>query len=226
MADNVNATRSGSNATTARGAAKASQQRSALDPTVPILVQPYKRLVAEGYITELVCSFTPTGVSVKAKADERMVAVVGSGLNTTEYYPVGRLAAVAEKGALAPAPTRGRKKKSGPAVQLPEKSLCAQDFINPTREGLQARINSIAASAGGGPLVGRVRSAGKFTGTETVSYQTWWETASADSRAASLSQKRHYDALTAQQKALMQGLQCPFRGTAEFAVSAQAEDDE
>jgi len=224
MADRIDANRAGGNASGARAAVA---QRSALDPRVPVLVQPFKRLVEEGFITELTVTFTPMGTECKGKADSRLAAVEGSGLDTTTHYPVGRLAAAAEKGQLALPPKRGKKgAKSGPAENLPTKSLCKKDFENTTPEKLQARINEIAASAGGGPLVGRVRSANMFTGTQTTSYGDWWASANGAARAASLAQKRHFDTFSDEEKNALRRLQCPFRGTAEFAVSAEAADDE
>lgn len=224
MADNVNATRAGGNASGARG----SQSRNALDPRAPLLVQPFKRLIEEGYIKELTVSFTPLGTEVKGKASKTLVDVEGSGLNEVDYFPVGRLAAVAERGNLAPAP--GKKKKNAgavQAVQLPAKSLCKEDFAEgKSPQHLQQRANAVANAAGGGPLVGRVRSAGRFTATETISYQQWWQTASVADRALSLCQGRHLATLSDAEKGKLGGLQCPFRGTAEFAVAAEEEEEE
>jgi hypothetical protein len=152
------------------------------------------------------------------KASAKLVAVVGSGLNETENFPLGRLLQVAELGNLIPKP--GKKGASAPvAAPLPAKSLCKTDLTDAASPGLQARINSIAAACGGGPLVGRVRSAGKFVGTATTSYQDWWVAADGDKRALSLAVGKNYSSFTTEEKDRLLGLQCPFRGTLEFKVS-------
>jgi len=223
MADNVNATQAGGNSKT-----RGSLSRSALDPRAPLLTQPFKRLVEEGYITELTVSFTPLGTTVKGKADSRMVAVEGAGLNQTDYFPVGKLAKVAEKGNLVPPPGKKKKSAGAPqAVQLPTKSLCKEDFAaGVSQPRLQQRINAVANALGGGPLVGRVRSAGAFRGDDTVSYQDWWEAASPSDRAISVCQGRHLATLTDEDKGKLGGLRCPFRGTAEFTVAHKDEEEE
>jgi hypothetical protein len=185
-------------------------------------------LVEEGYITEMTVVFSPMGTSVKAKVSKAMVDVEGSGLNETDYFPVGRISQVADKGNLVPKP--GKKKTGGAAAvsaQLPSKSLCKEDFgegKNP--QTLQQRCNAVATAAGGGPLVGRVRSAGRFPGTESQSYQDWWTGAPPEDRAVSLCQGRHLATLTDADKAKLGGLRCPFRGIAEFTVADDEEEEE
>jgi len=182
-------------------------------------------LIEEGIITELSVTFTPTGTSVKGKASAVLVAVEGSGLNQTDYFPVGKLASVAEKGNLAPPPGKKKKGAAAPAeASRPSKSLCKEDFGGNPQQ-LQQRANAVAQSAGGASLVGRVRSAGHFSGTETVSYQTWWETASVEDRALSLCQGRHLASLTDADKGKLGGLRCPFRGTAEFTVAEEEAEE-
>jgi len=220
MADQVTAPRTGGNASSAT-----SRTRNALDPRAPLLCQPFKRLVEEGIITELSVSFTPTGYGVSGTASERLVGVTGSGLNTTDRYPVARLAQVAELGNLIPKP--GKKGKGVAQPQLPAKTLCKEDFKDGVSTArLQQRANAVASAVGGGPLVGRVRSAGRFTGTESQSYQDWWTGASPEDRALSLCQGRHLSSLTEPEKAKLVPLQCPFRGTLEFTVSAHDEEED
>jgi len=72
--------------------------------------------------------------------------------------------------------------------------------------------------------VGRVRSAGRFNGTETQSYQDWWAESDPRQRATSLCQGRHLTTLTVEDMRQLGTLQCPFRGTAEFTVSTEEED--
>jgi len=217
MADANQPTRNGGNASGAQGR----KTLNAFDPKAPAIVQPYQRLVNEGWISELVVKFTPMGVNVAGKASTRLAAVPDSGLNTTDPYPLAILARVAELGNCIPKP--GKAKKSGAVVQaLPAKSLVKSDLAaEKSAASIQARANSVAAATGGAPLVGRVRSAGKFVGTESTSYQAWWDAAPAADRALSLCQGRHLTTLTDEEMARLGGLQCPFRGTLEFTVAGE-----
>jgi len=203
--------------------------RSGLDPTTPLLVQPYKRLVNEGFIMELRISFKPTGTVVEACPGEKLVEVVGSGLKSDTYYAVAVLARIAELGNVIPKPGKsGKGKAGGPKTpELPKKSLCIKDFaVGSSPATLQKRANEVAAACGGGPLVGRVRSAGIFKGTESQSYQDWWAGADPKSRAVSLCQGKALSELTDVALARLGGLQCPFRGTLEFTVAEQDEEEE
>jgi hypothetical protein len=200
--------------------------RPALDPRVPVLVQPFKGLVETGVITEISVKFSAMGTEVKGKASKKLADVKDSGLNTTDFFPVGRLLEVAESGENPVLKRPGKKGKSGgPAQVKPARSLCTEDF-SLAQAALQSRINEIAKNCGGGPLVGRVRSAGRFDHDRTISYREWWDAADGDLRALSLSEGKRYPSFTPEQKALLVGLQCPFRGTLEFTVKAEDEDEE
>jgi hypothetical protein len=200
--------------------------RPALDPRVPVLVQPFKGLVETGVITEISVKFSAMGTEVKGKASKKLADVKDSGLNTTDFFPVGRLLEVAESGENPVLKRPGKKGKSGgPAQVKPARSLCTEDF-SLAQAALQSRINEIAKNCGGGPLVGRVRSAGRFDHDRTISYREWWDAADGDLRALSLSEGKRYSSFTPEQKALLVGLQCPFRGTLEFTVKAEDEDEE
>jgi hypothetical protein len=213
-------TRTGGNAT----GGLAPKARPALDPRVPVLVQPFKGMVETGLIEEITVVFSSMGTVVKGKASKKLAEVEQSGLNVTDYFPVARLLEVAESGDKPLLVNPKKKKKGGaaPAQVKPARSLCATDFeLSPA--ALQQRINEIARACGGGPLVGRVRSAGEFDGDATVSYQDWWRDASAHKRALSLSEGKRLAAFSDEQKELLSGLQCPFRGTLEFKVSEEEE---
>jgi len=225
MADANQPTRNGGNASGAKGR----PTLNAFDPRAPTIVQPFKRLVDEGWIEEIAVVFTPTGVKVSGKASAKLVAVENSGLNQADSFPLAVLARVAELGNCIPKPGKKGKGVGGaPAPQaLPAKSLVKSDFAAAkSAASLQARANAVAAAAGGAPLVGRVRSAGRFLGTETTTYQDWWAVAAVADRALSLCQGRYLAALTNEEKARLAGLQCPFRGTLEFVVAAEEEEEE
>jgi len=201
--------------------------RPALDPRVPVLVQPFKGLVESGVIVEISVVFGSMGTEVKGKASKRLADVANSGINTTDYFPVVRLLEVAEMGdsPILVKPTKKRSSGATAGPAKPARSLCKDDFSLAAPE-LQRRANEIARACGGGPLTGRVRSAGRFEGTATTSYQDWWNGASVDDRALSLSEGKRLGAFTPEEKALLAGLQCPFRGTLEFRVSEEADEDE
>jgi len=215
-------TRSSGNAAGSGSTVKA---RPALDPRVPVLVQPFKGLVETGVIEEIAVTFSSMGTTVKGRASQRLVNVANSGLNTTDYFPVVRLLEVAESGENPILPKFVKKKTvgaGGPAQVKPARSLCVEDF-ELTPPALQTRINEIARACGGGPLVGRVRSAGAFDGAATVSYRDWWEAAAPNLRCLSLSEGKRLALFSDEMKARLDGLQCPFRGTLEFTV-AEADD--
>jgi len=90
---------------------------------------------------------------------------------------------------------------------------------------LQQRCNEVASNCGGGPLVGRVRSAGRFQSDQSQSYSEWWATASPEDRLLSLSDIRGRKGVTQEETAAMANIQCPFRGSLEFVV-AEEEDGE
>jgi hypothetical protein len=210
MATKVNAKSAGS-----------SPRGTALDPRIPSLVQPFKRLVEEGYITELVVKFTPSGTTSLGKPDQRMVDVDKSGLVIDQAYPLGLLLAVSDKGNLVP--VKGKKKTAAQAAQpLPEKTL-TKDDLGKTPDELLARARAVANKSGGATLVGRVRSANRFGGSATISFENWWKTADAVSRASSLMTTKKLAELDQAQIDKFGSLQCPFRGTAEFTVIENAQ---
>jgi hypothetical protein len=209
----------------AGGVGAAPKARPALDPRTPVLSQPFKGLIETGVLAEIGVRFTPMGTEVYAKASTALIAVPNSGLNAQDKYPVGRLLKIAEEANLVGRP--GKKNKSGASgVQAkPARSLCNADLdgsLSPA--ALQQRISEIARACGGGPLVGRVRSAGKFTGTATTSYRQWWDAAQPADRAVSLSEGKRLGAFPEEGIARLAGLQCPFRGTLEFEVAAGDEN--
>jgi len=221
---NEQQTRSSGNAVGTSGA----RPRPALDPLSPTLTQPNKDLVGKGIIAELYVTFTPMGTQVRGKASLKLAEVEGSGLNTTDYFPLALLSGVAEKGGLSFNP-RDKKKSGGqgPAQVKPAKTLVPADLDGSLNEAaLQNRINAIAKACGGGPLVGRVRSEGAFQGSETTSYRDWWDAAPAPLRALSLTEGKRRKELTPDHVGKLANLQCPFRGALEFEVAAGDEEEE
>jgi len=164
------------------------------------------------------------GVTTAGKASKRLVDVKDSNLNEVDDFPVGQLLKVAEAGGLTTRPGKSNGPK-GAAQAKPARTLCEADFeLAPS--ALQDRANSIARACGGGPLVGRVRSAGEFKGGSTTSYQDWWEKAEPKLRALSLSEGKRYSSFTPEMVSKLKDLQCPFRGTLEFVVAEEESDEE
>jgi hypothetical protein len=176
-------------------------------------------LVERGHIASITVCFRPTGTSVVGRAG---AALIKSGLDKDTDYPVGVLIETARSLDLV-----GRKAKSGVRAdggqELPKKSLCDRDFSEEALPRLQQRCNTVAEAAGGGVLIGRVRSAGKFAGKVTTSFQDWWRTAPPQDRLLSLADARNRGKITPEMFAAMANLQCPFRGTLEFVVAEEEE---
>lgn len=203
-------------------------RNTALDPRNASLVQPFKRLVDEGFITELNVVFTPSGFTATGKPDSRISAVEGSGLTTGTPAALGIIAAAADKGNLIPKKQGNVKKNATNKVDaqpLPLKTLVPKDFEGTDAE-LIARMRIVAAEGNGGTLIGRVRSAGRYMADVTLSYQDWWARAGAKDRALSLCQHKMLAKLSDEMIARLDGKPCPFRGTAQFIVSEEAEDSD
>lgn len=199
----------------------------ALDPKNALLVQPFKRLVEEGFITELTVRFTPSGFHAEGVPDARVAGVDGSGLTTGVAAPLGLISAAADKGNLIPRKQKknGKTGGSAPAQPLPAKSLTKEDLGKSDAEFL-SRARAVATSCGAG-LVGRARTNGLFDGSVTTSFQDWWAQSSATARAQTLFTKRYFDECDREHVIRrMRSLECPFRGTAEFAVSERKDEDD
>jgi len=196
-------------------------RNTALDPRNPSLVQPYKRLVDEGFITRLRVEFSPSGFTAEGVPDARMIAVPESNLMVGTAYPLGTLIAIADKGNLVP--KKQKNKAAGGSAEraqpLPKKTLTLRDFDGTTNQQLLARAAVVASADSAGTLVGRVRSANKFTANVTTSFHDWWAAADVDSRATALCQSKELAKLTDVHKARLATMPCPFRGNAEFVVA-------
>jgi hypothetical protein len=179
-------------------------------------------LVEEGFITSLVVTFTPNGFSAEGVPDARVSGVEGSGLTTGQPSPLGQILSAADKGNLIPKKTKGKTSGKAQVQPLPLKTLVAKDFEGTTDEQLLARMRVVASDSNGGTLIGRVRSAGRYVASVTLSYQDWWNRANANDRALSLCQHKELVKLTDAQKQRLRGKPCPFRGTAEFLVSTES----
>lgn len=203
----------------------------AFDPAHPALVQPWKRLVEEGFIVKLNVEFTPFGVNLSGQPGPALCALQGGVFASGVDYPLGVLeSACAKHGFGARQKTVSRKTvaSAGPSVVLPLKSLCKSDFDGKTATQLAVRAAAVAEACGGNTLTGRVRSAGLFSGSETTSFQSWWQTAPVASRLVALTdghRRKQIEEAGLAVDAVGQ-IQCPFRGDAVFVVSARAEEAE
>lgn len=198
---------------------------SALDVGAPALTQPFKRLVAEGFITKLTVVFTPNGFNVECVPDKRISEVENSGLTAGVSAPIGMVLAASDKGNLIPVSKKTGKKQEQPK---PEKTLVLADFELPEAQFI-ARCKAVAEKCGGATLTGRVRSAGAFnedTFTSTISYTSWWEKANVKSRMVGLVQGELKNKLTKEQCQKFSKMSCPFRGDVVFQVKALEKEAE
>jgi hypothetical protein len=200
----------------------AAASAAALNPLVPALTQPTKSLVEKGHIQMLSAVWTPMGCSVHGRAGPALIA---KGIDGNVNQPVGVLIEAARSAGLI-----GKNAKSGVSAEgansLPKKSLCDRDFGVEALPRLQQRCNAVAEASGGGALVGRVRSAGRFAGEVTTSYVEWWSTASPEDRLLSVTDARNRGKIPAESVAAMANLNCPFRNNLEFVVAAEEEGEE
>lgn len=201
------------------------QRAAALDPRAPLLVQPFKRLVEEGFILELKVVWTPTTVTVEGEPDDRLIAVAGSGLQKGQKYAIAKLSSIADDGDLIP--TKGKKSKNdkNPSQPDPKKSLCAKD-LDLDFAGFVARAQAVAKNCSGPTLVGRVRSAELFEGRITTKFSDWWEKAEPGPRCTSLTLEKYRKEMSGHSNGLkyFADLKCPFRGTAEFVVTEKDQE--
>jgi hypothetical protein len=202
-------------------AAGQTSRTAAVDPRNPLLVQPYKRLVDEGFVTSLTIKFTPMGVSSMCQVDSRVVSA-GSGLALGTDYPVAMIARLADEGNLIPKRGSKRGAKGPKAAQLPKKSLCKEDFSDSAT--LKKRAEEVTAACGSGGLVGRIGSAGLLP-EKTVLFDQWWAVAAPVDRLVLLTTKDHREVITknvGQAKAgpMLRALGCPFQDSLEVRVAA------
>lgn len=196
----------------------------ALNPLRPLLAQPYARLVQEGHICEISAVFSPFGCTVKGKAGPTLVGK--DGLAEGQEYPLGTLLASATKHHVGER-VRGKTSKAQASKEpaLPAKSLCDRDFAEGKEGELSVRAEAVAEAAKGGALVGRVRAAGKFLATQTLTFQQWWALAPGEDRLFALTEARYRKNLPPGAAASVGQLRCPFRGDAVFRVSEEIAED-
>lgn len=195
-----------------------SARPGSLNPTAPILAQPYKACVETGLMT---ISVTFEAIQTRVVAKVTPLAVQrGCTLVVNQEYAPSVVYSHLDGLGLVPPPPGAKKSKTGKTRQDqlgPVKSLCLNDFRHP--ESLGARIKEVAEAAGGGVLTGRVRSQpGLFKATQTISYGEWWEGASPIERLVSLTDNKNRQKIPETDHALLSGLPCPFQGQLDFVV--------
>jgi len=196
--------------------------RFALNPGEPLLSQPAKSLVDRGIIASLSATFTPTGVQVVGRRgpllvkDGRLPDVdVGFGTLLEEAKAANLMFGVGGK------PQKSKKETTGkPAEPLPTRSLCDKDFEGFGEASFaarfQARCNNVASRLGGEALSGRLMSSLDLRPEVDMTFQQWWQKATAANRLQALSEKRRVTKVDAGKTMALNGVQCPFLGTLEL----------
>lgn len=218
-------TKNNNNTGVGRSGAKAPP---ALDPRNPALVQPFKRLVEEGFIRSIKIEFTPSGFTCGGVPDQRMIALPDSALQEGREYPLGILSALADKHNLIPLKGKAGKKATGDTKSqpLPAKTLVKED-LSKTPQELMARAIAVAKACGGASLVGRVRTSGAFNGKVTITFKQWWDSATAVDRVKALVIPSKLKEFTSEDISRFSGpMPCPFRGIAEFRVHEDNDEEE
>jgi hypothetical protein len=119
----------------------------------------------------------------------------------------------------------GKKGKSAgeKLIELPKRSICKKDFEG-NDQALEARARSVANAIGERTAAGRIGSM-ELTRKGKDTFASWWDGAGADRKARLLSDKKHFDSLTAAEKqrlnTVLRG--CPFRG--EEPVPAEKKEE-
>jgi hypothetical protein len=197
---------------------------SAFDPRAPLLVQPFKRLVEEGFISRMTTVWTPTGVETKVQIDER-VAAADTTFKVGVDYPAARIARLAEEKDLVP--KKGKKVASQkPVSLLPKKSLCEEDFVG-SGSNLASRAKDVASAIGGPALAGRIMSLKDIRTPEGVlTFQDWWKLSSPAERYILLTDGVRRAKLDKNSSVLpaLAALSCPFLDSLEFGKEKSEEE--
>jgi hypothetical protein len=205
-----------------QGAAAKRAPPPAFDPERPMLVQPWREFEGRGWleVQYLGGSITRT---VKCK-------LLGA-LLTKEELATGTDVFVGPQEAKDRiiranlwSPGKGKKKGTGEKlVELPKRSICKKDFEG-NDESLRSRARSVANTLGERTAAGRIGSM-ELTRKGRTTFGQWWDGAGADRKARILSDKKHFDSLTKEEKQRLNSvlMDCPFR--ADEPVPAEKEEE-
>jgi hypothetical protein len=197
----------------------------AFDPERPLLVQPWREFEGRGWVA---VHYVAGGITTTVKV-ELVARVLQQEADPRDSDGKVFVRAAEAKARIIDAnlwaPRGAKKKGSGVAVvQLPLRSICKKDFEG-SDESLLSRARSVANTLGDQTAAGRIGSLNlSRVGKET--FAQWWDGAGADRKARVLSDQKHYDSLTAEDKERLNTVlsNCPFRGNAAVpAKEAEAE---
>lgn len=196
----------------------------AFDPERPMLVQPWREFEGRGWlevqylggsITRTVrCKLLPALLTSEEKANPSVDVFVG---------PQEAKDRIIRANLWTPS-SKGKKKGTGEKlVELPKRSLCKKDFEG-NDESLLSRARSVANTLGERTAAGRIGSM-ELSRKGKTTFAAWWDGAGADRKARILSDKKHYDSLTRDEKQRLNTVlsDCPFRG--DEPVPAEAEEE-
>jgi hypothetical protein len=191
----------------------------ALDPESPNLTQPYKDFVSKGWIHCVSIEFTPLGYTCSVKVSSDVTD------RTEEFYAPGRAKQmIIDANLWVP---RGTKKEVKKETELrPKRSLVKRDFLG-TQEELVKRAVAVAAALGDTTARGRIGSLNLMR-DGVKDFDEWWKVAPPSPKARLLSDKKHYDEFSTEDKALLGRAlsNCPFRGTVPTPKEEEEDQEE
>jgi hypothetical protein len=193
----------------------------ALDPERPTLVQPWREFQSRGWV-QVFYHGSDLSVECKILACPPILTQDEKG---KEVY-LGAAAAkqrILDLGLWSPV-KKGGKAKASKGTELPKKSICKKDFEG-NDQSLLSRARSVANTLGETTAAGRIGSMHlSRKGKDT--FQSWWDGTGADRKARLLSDKKHYDSLSREDKERLDTVlaDCPFRG--DRVVPTQEEEEQ
>jgi len=178
-----------------------------------MLVQPWREFEGRGWIEVQYLGGALTR-TVKVKLLSQLLKTEEEKTQTNDVF-VGPQEAKDRivKAKLWTPQARGGKKGTGETkIELPKRSLCKKDFEG-NDQALLSRARSVANTLGERTAAGRIGSM-ELTRKGRVTFGSWWDGAGADRKARILSDKKHYDTLTREEKSRLNTVMgdCPFRG--------------
>jgi len=196
----------------------------AFDPERPMLVQPWRDFEAKAYLEVQYLGGALTKTVRCKLLEPSLLKEEERGLSEVFTSPADAKDRIVRAGLWSPK-TRGKLAVSGKAsIQLPKRSLCKEDFSG-NDQSLLSRARSVANTLGDNTAAGRIGSMSLARkGKETFS--SWWAGAGGDRKARLLTDKKHYDSLSREDKERLNTVlsDCPFRGSAPVPTPTEETD--
>lgn len=194
----------------------------ALDPERPALVQPWREFQGRGWL-EVFYHGSALSVEMKILALAPILTEEEKASGSRVYLgPQEAKQRILDRKLWEP---KARKAKGGEKIiELPKRSICKKDFEG-SDEALLSRARSVANTLGDRTAAGRIGSM-ELTRKGKATFAEWWNGAGANRKARLLSDKKHYESLTREEKQRLDTVlsDCPFRG--DGAVPTEAAEPE